>query len=1093
MSDQRARIWDRAWYRLSNLNLGPRLTITLLPLVLIPLLVAVGFTYLRARTILRQQAIDQLSSAAKAQIEVLNGWTEFREQQLLLGSQRSSLVSLLDQYMEPEIIGTEIKDSLRLELEDIQIREGNTVFVEMLVTRTSDGTILVSTNPDWEGESLSHLMQDTFSMEGIKTLPIYDDALISPNTLALVSTSPLRVGEDQEIEILLVGVNSGLRLGALMQEMQIFWEERGVYIVERGLTYLTMAPDFTIRLERYGTGPTVTSGSISPIFAETQVSPSGVVDFTNEEGVSVLAAYEWVEDWDIGVVVELPQEEIFGEINRLAPVISLLLLGAIVLVSFVVPLTTRRALRALGTLTSLAERVALGEWIHRVPETGDDEIGRLGLAFNTMIEELEEIYRSLEERVQERTGQVRTAAEVARDAVAIRDTKTLLDEAVNLISTRFGFYHAGVFIVDEVGENAVLQAASSEGGKRMLQKGHSLPVGKVGIVGYVTGSGNPRIALDVGDDAYHFANPDLPDTRSEIALPLRSGNLIIGALDVQSTEPNAFSEDDLIVLQTMADQLAVAIENARLIENQMELAASRRKVIEIYSRLAQQLSYTDLELEIPRILQDELGFLGVSLGTVEGLDVVVRSAEAVSDDLLSLLGERTAIGRGILGRAVSTLNPIVAVDEEYLERGPRTHLTRLPPTTICVPLITRGHAIGTITALTDKLGESQKRDLEMLELLSGQIAVSLENARLLEETQQSLLQMDALYRQQSDEAWDQLLDRISQREDEAVAEYDSGAHPDRMVDAPALNAPITLHGQTIGTLDLLKSESKTWSEDDQAILEAVAEEVASALEQVRLIEEIQRRAIQLQAAAEIARDSTGILDLDTLVGRAVNLIRERFNLYHVSVYLIDEEQGLAIIQGAAGEASEKLMQIGQNFSVRSSSIIGEVTRSSESYIAHDVATDPYYTPNPLLPETKTELGVPLRLGDLVIGVINVQHSAAYSFSEDEIIVLEILADQLAVAVQNSWNYEAALHRAKQEQAVLEITGKIRASTSVDNMLRTTIQEMRHALSAGRATIRLMETPSEPASSGNDGGKSLIESGESEPPLTEDVAPQEGAS
>jgi GAF domain-containing protein/HAMP domain-containing protein len=1058
------------------------------------MLIAVGFTYQRSRAILRQQAIDQLASAAQAQIEVLNEWTTFREQQLLLGGQRSSLIALLDQLMLPESTdddGDEIIDALRLELEDIQIRESDTVFVDMLVARTSDGAILVSTNPNWEGQSLSHLMQDSFYLEGLNTIPIYNEALIAPDKLALVSTAPLRAGEDQEVDILLVGVNVDLRLGALMQAMQVFWEERGVYRVERGQTYLTMAPDFTIRLERYGTTPAVMSGSVSPIFSAAQTSPSGVLDFSNQEGVSVLAAYEWIPEWDIGVVVELPQTDIFGEINRLTPFIGLLLVGAIALVSFVVPLTTGRALRPLATLTSLAERVARGEWIHRVPETGEDEVGRMGLAFNTMIEELEEIYRSLEDRVQERTSQVRTAAEVARDAVAIRDIKTLLDEAVKLISVRFGFYHAGVFLVDEAGDNAILQAASSEGGRRMLQKGHSLPVGKVGIVGYVTGSGRPRIALDVGDDAYHFANPDLPDTRSEIALPLRSGTLIIGALDVQSTESNAFSEDDLIVLQTMADQLAVAIENARLIENQMDLAASRRKVIDIYDRLAQQLSYTELEHEIPRILQNELGFLGVSLGTVEGLDVVVRSASAVNDDLLPLLGERSAIGRGTLGRAVSTMSPIIAVDEEYLERGPRTHLTRLPPTTICVPLITRGHAIGTITALTDKLGESQKRDLEILEMLSSQIAVSLENARLLEETQQSLLQVDALYRQQSDEAWDQLLDRISHQEDAAIAEYDSGAHPDRLIDAPALNAPIMLHGQTIGTLDLLKSESKTWSEDDQAILEAVAEEVAGALEQVRLIEEIQRRAIQLQAAAEIARDSTGILDLDTLVGRAVNLIRDRFNLYHVSVYLLDEGREHAVIQGAAGEASEKLMQKKQTFSVESSSIIGQVTISGERYIAHDVSTDPYHTPNPLLPDAKTEIGVPLRLGDLVIGVVNVQHSAAHTFSDDEITVLEILADQLAVAVQNSWNYEAALHRAKHEQVVVEITGKIRASSSVDSIMRTTVQEMRRALDAGRATIRLMEVPGEPASSGNGGAKNLIEGGEGEPSTVDDAASQEG--
>jgi hypothetical protein len=125
-----------------------------------------------------------------------------------------------------------------------------------------------------------------------------------------------------------------------------------------------------------------------------------------------------------------------------------------------------------------------------------------------MADELNSLYQSLEDRVEERTRQVRTASEVARDAVAIRDVESLLSETVNLITSRFGFYHAGVFLLDRERENAVLRAASSEGGKRMIANGYSLSVGKVGIVGFTTGTGKPRIALDVGED-------QVPEQRSE--------------------------------------------------------------------------------------------------------------------------------------------------------------------------------------------------------------------------------------------------------------------------------------------------------------------------------------------------------------------------------------------------------------------------------------------------------------------------------------------------------------------------------------------------------------------------------------------------
>jgi GAF domain-containing protein len=140
----------------------------------------------------------------------------------------------------------------------------------------------------------------------------------------------------------------------------------------------------------------------------------------------------------------------------------------------------------------------------------------------------------------------------------------LLPATTELISDRFGYYHTGIFLLDENREFAVLRASNSEGGKRMLARQHKLKLDTNSIVGYAVIHGEPRIALDVGTDAVYFNNPDLPDTRSEIALPLRVGGRVIGALDVQSTIPNAFATEDIATLATLADQVAIAIENSRL-------------------------------------------------------------------------------------------------------------------------------------------------------------------------------------------------------------------------------------------------------------------------------------------------------------------------------------------------------------------------------------------------------------------------------------------------------------------------------------------------------------------------------------------------
>ncbi|HIQ01516.1 MAG TPA: GAF domain-containing protein, partial [Anaerolineales bacterium] len=167
--------------------------------------------------------------------------------------------------------------------------------------------------------------------------------------------------------------------------------------------------------------------------------------------------------------------------------------------------------------------------------------------------------------LERRSLQLEAAAQVAREAAGIRDVGELLEETVRLISERFGFYHAGIFLLDRAGEWAVLRAASSEGGRRMLRRGHRLRVGEEGIVGHVAATGRSRIAQAVGEEAVFFDNPDLPETRAEAALPLAVRGRIIGVLDIQSRREGAFTEEDVAILRVMADQLALSIENARLL------------------------------------------------------------------------------------------------------------------------------------------------------------------------------------------------------------------------------------------------------------------------------------------------------------------------------------------------------------------------------------------------------------------------------------------------------------------------------------------------------------------------------------------------
>ncbi len=171
------------------------------------------------------------------------------------------------------------------------------------------------------------------------------------------------------------------------------------------------------------------------------------------------------------------------------------------------------------------------------------------------------------QRNERRARQFEAIGQVSRAINQTQGLQDLLPQITQVINQQFNFYHVGIFLLDANNEYATLVASNSEGGQKMLDRNHKLKVGQVGIVGNVAGSGIPRIALDTGADAIYFNNPDLPETRSEMALPLfRSGQQLIGIIDVQSTEQNAFGQDDIQILTTLADQVSIAIANARLYE-----------------------------------------------------------------------------------------------------------------------------------------------------------------------------------------------------------------------------------------------------------------------------------------------------------------------------------------------------------------------------------------------------------------------------------------------------------------------------------------------------------------------------------------------
>jgi GAF domain-containing protein/HAMP domain-containing protein len=323
----------------------------------------------------------------------------------------------------------------------------------------------------------------------------------------------------------------------------------------------------------------------------------------NVNGVDTYISFSPIETNGYSVALVVPVSELQGAIAsarnqtqqqiRWATQQATVLLIILLIVALAVSLGLGQLMAApIEKLTQVAGEIAAGDLTARAAHTTRDEIGALASSFNAMTTRLRETLDGLEQKVEERTAELLIAneknerrakqfesiAEVARTISSTRDLDILLPQITNVISREFGFYHVGIFLLDSSQEYAVLSAANSEGGQRMLARGHRLKVGETGIVGYATGTGTPRVALDTGTDATYFNNPDLPGTRSEMALPLRAGRDIIGALDVQSTVSNAFAQEDITILTTLADQVSIAIQNARQFE-QTRVALSEAEAL----------------------------------------------------------------------------------------------------------------------------------------------------------------------------------------------------------------------------------------------------------------------------------------------------------------------------------------------------------------------------------------------------------------------------------------------------------------------------------------------------------------------------------
>ena len=650
------------------------------------------------------QLTEDLQTHELINQKYMNGEVQFSEIQVAqstIDSDFQKLEKIHNEYRETLPLHNEV-DELRTEWLALKtaVQNGDvaniqtyqlTLFnsIRELIAHVGDISYLIL-DPDLD----TYYMMDSVLLK----LPENQALLFEIRQLAekTISNPSLSAEDQAQLAILLSRVESNIRV--MNRNIEVALENNGTG---------DMRPLVSQPLQEYQTSLLAFMDFINIEVASplaTQVvhpaSNAGIEDRFNEARKADLAFYTSAsEALETGVATR---------VNSLT--FRLYLIGTIALLSVLAAFTIGQTImnaisRPLIQLAEATQHLASGDMTTRILVENADELGQVSNAFNQMVEELESDKMTLTARAldlenahqlsEKRAQELQAISEISRLISTEQKLDTLLALITRLVSERFDFYHIGIFLIDSARQFAILQAANSEGGQRMLERGHKLEIGQTGIVGNVAHTGQPRIALDVGSDAVYFDNPDLPNTRSEMALPLNLRGKTVGVLDVQSLKPGAFNESDANTLGILADHVAITIDNARLFEQ------SRLALSEVQTLYRQ---YQAQEWDAFMKQETKIGYHQLSIGG-KALEQLHQS-----DEIQNVMerGEILVVNSK-LGKSESSM---------------------------VVPVKLRGQVIGILNIKAPTTNRTWNQDeINLAEAISDRLALALDNARLLQDSQ----------------------------------------------------------------------------------------------------------------------------------------------------------------------------------------------------------------------------------------------------------------------------------------------------------------------------------------------------------------------
>jgi|GEM_PF-896721 len=842
-----------------------------------------------------------------------------------------------------------------------------------------------------------------------------------------------------------------LLLKDAMAALPVLGQTGDLYLLREGQQYV-VSP----RTDRYAA------------FAQDEIAPvalsgaGGSGTWVDNSGDVVIGIYRWINALDMALVAQQDEEEALAGIGDLARANAIIAVLSSVFVAALGLLIARWTTGSLTQLSNFARRIAGGELAVAAPTSPFVELDQVAGAMDHMTSRLRNQLETQEQVIEARTRDLRITAEIGRVIAAETDLQQLLEMTVTLIRDRLGYYHAQVFLLDDVRQNAVLRASTGEAGQALLGRRHKLAIGSHSAVGQAAQRGLPVLASDTSKAEFWAPNPLLPHTRAELAVPLRLADTVIGVLDVQSTEPETFDSSTIATIETIADQLTVALRNAQLFQEKERLLETSNDLIQTFTRDSWS-SY------------------------LAGLDQNTGYLYDLSD-----------------------VSPL----DEDLPEGHNGH-------DIALPIALRGEVIGELAAALPEGNALSDEQRQVVSKVLDRVAVALENARLFEQTQLSLMETNRLYtasqRLAEAETVQELATSLMQiahvegvdqvtllmLDDPEEAGQDrrlrvAGTYiaegrpallrlPERtrsgqppllgIEDVPPsgeiysdLNTadvlpeasrtmltsmgvaslgvfPLTAGRRTIAWLLLASASSQAVDERTALYLEAVADQAATALESVRLLEQTQMRARRLQHSNEVSRAASSILNPDILLPLVVDQISQAFDYYHVQVFLVDEMARWAELRASTGDVGRELLRRKHRLEVGSQSVIGQVTALGEPVVARDTDTDPVHRRNELLPNTRAEMAIPLKTGDRIIGALDVQSTEPNAFDTEAQAILQSLADQLAVTLENAQLFQEIQERVAELTTVNLVSQAVSRAETLDELYDVVTTQLMRAFGA----------------------------------------------